>query len=82
MPRVLIIGWIDIEVEASDDKGVTKVEFYIDDVLKHTDYDAPYNWTWNEKTFFRHAIKVTAYDAEGAKASDSIMVRIFNFQRG
>ena len=50
------------------------VEFYIDDVLKANITSEPYSWTWTDKTFGRHTIKVVAYDDEGNSASDEIKV--------
>ncbi len=70
----IIIGKIDIEVIAT---GVSKVEFYIDDKLKFTDYDKPYKWQWNEFSFGRHTIKVIGYGKN--IAADEIKVWIFNW---
>jgi len=75
--KSLIIGSIDIEVNATDDLlGVDKVEIYIDNKLKTTDTSEPYSWTWDERTpfRFRHMIKVIAYDVAGNNASDEITV--------
>jgi hypothetical protein len=72
----LIVGKIDIEVNASAHQEIDRVEFYIDDKLKYNDTAEPYNWTWDERTplRFRHTIKVTAYDAARNKAGDEIDV--------
>jgi len=70
----LVIGKIGVEVNASAQKGVDRVEFYIDNELKHNDTTAPYNWTWDKRAFFRYTIKVIAYDAAGNSASDEITV--------
>jgi parallel beta-helix repeat protein len=75
----LVIGFIDIEVEASDDQtGINRVEFYIDDTLKSTDAIPPYSWTWSETAFGRHTIEVIAYDNAGNSAVDEIVVIISN----
>ena len=58
----LIIGNIDIKVNASDPSGVDRVEFYIDGQLMETVTTAPYNWTWSKNAFFKHTIKVSAFD--------------------
>jgi len=81
MPGVIIIGTIDIEASVLDDGGISMVKFYIDDQPRYTDYEEPYNWTWNERIFFRHTIKVVAYDIDGNIAEDSIVVRIFNLNK-
>ncbi|HHH80151.1 MAG TPA: hypothetical protein ENL13_04545 [Thermoplasmatales archaeon] len=70
----IVIGSIDVEVDASDNTGVDHVDFYVDDVLRATDDAAPYVWTWSEKTFFRHTIKAVAYDAAGNYGIDEITV--------
>ena len=72
-PKARIIGSITIEAEIEDSwhgpSEAEKVEFYIDGVLKATDTSEPYNWTWDQKTFGRHIIKVVAYDFEGHSVS-------------
>ncbi len=73
----VIIGSIDIAVNASDDlSGMGRVEFYIKDVLKKTVTSAPYIWLWGGITFGLKLcdIKVIAYDNAGNHAYDTIMV--------
>ena len=52
--------------------------FYIDNELKHTAYEEPYKWTWDERAFFRRTIKVIAYDEDGLTDTDTREVLIFN----
>jgi PKD repeat protein len=74
----VIIKKIDIDVNASDDQiGIDKVEFYIDNKLTATDTSPPYSWTWDKRAFFRHTIRVTAYDIAGNNASKEITVLKF-----
>ena len=76
--RTWIIGRINIEVEASDNESdIYSVEFYIDDDLKSTDTDAPYEWLWDENEFFQHAIKVVIYDDAGNYVTKEMIVRKF-----
>ena len=76
--RTRIIGPIDIEINASDDAGIDKIQIYIDNELKTTLTEEPYIWTWNEKKFFiRHKIRVVAYDKLGNSASNEIIVKKF-----
>ncbi|RKX50772.1 MAG: hypothetical protein DRP25_05050 [Thermotoga sp.] len=70
----VIVGEINISVNASDPLGISKVEFYIGNKLKATDTEAPYEWTWDEKSFFIHVIKVVAYDTAGNYATEKLMV--------
>ncbi|MEA2054750.1 MAG: hypothetical protein U9O96_06550 [Candidatus Thermoplasmatota archaeon] len=55
-----------------------KVEFYIDDVLKATDDEEPYEWLWDETVFLKHTLKAVAYDNAGNTAKDEQVVWIFN----
>jgi outer membrane protein assembly factor BamB len=76
--RPFIIGAITIQVEASQEPfGIDRVEFYIDDTLKATDTETPYQYTWNTPAFFKHTIKVTAYDTSGKSTSKSLSVSKF-----
>jgi len=73
-----IIGGITIVADAyQPDFGINRVEFYIDDELKFTDYEEPYEWIWDEQVFFKHQIKVVAVDNIEESTSDSINVRKF-----
>ena len=74
----VILGRITIVADAYDEDGISKVEFYIDDNLKSTDYDKPYSWLWDEKAIGRYEIKVVAYDNGENVAEDKINVIIFN----
>jgi len=77
----IILGQIDIIVNATDSQTeIYRVEFYIDDKLMGTDTAPPYEWTWDNSTFFKHKIKIVAYDDAGNSAQDEQMVWIFNLQ--
>ncbi len=60
-------GIITFSATASDDAGVTKVEFYVDGVLKGADETAPYTMTLDSKTLSNeaHILVAKAYDAAG-----------------
>jgi len=75
----LIIGKITVTANAYDEEGIERVEFYVDDVLKSTDYDEPYSWLWNEFVIGWHEIRVVAYDNSGKEGEDEIDVIIFNW---
>jgi len=70
----IIIGDIDIGVDATDSSGVDRVEFYIDDQQMGTATSAPYTWTWDTIAFFKHTIKVVAIDIFDNGAEDELMV--------
>ena len=74
----IIIGPIDIKVNATDDdSGMNRVEFYIDDTLEETIISKPYTWAWDQTLFFKHTIKVIAYD--NADNSESVELSIWKF---
>jgi hypothetical protein len=58
---------------------VSRVEFYIDDVLKGSFTSDPYNYSWNTKGVkagTTHVILVKAYDEHGNESSATITVVI------
>ena len=78
----IIIGQITIEAEVTD-SSVEKVEFYVDDVLKMTDYTEPFSLLWDETSFGSHTIEVKAYeDAFDSvpEDTDRIEVKCFNLR--
>jgi len=74
----MIIGGIDIKVDAYDEDGIDKVEFYIGKKLKSTDTTEPYTWTWGERAFGFRMMEVKAYDNVGNSNTAIIGVLIFN----
>ena len=74
----IIIGPITVVASAVSLQIIDKIEFYVDDVLKHTENDriswiyTP--WVWDETVFFKHTLKVIAYDRGENIASDEIVV--------
>ena len=77
--NTVIIGKITINVQASDESGIDRVEFYIDNVLVENDTISPYKWTWDKltETKFKHTIKVIAYDETGKSSSATMDVIAF-----
>ena len=67
---------VDVETELLQ---IEKVEFYIDDVLKHTDTSSPYSWDWGTTAYSdgTHTIRAVAYDSRGNN-SDTIQVTVDN----
>ena len=51
----IVIGDITVRAVAF---GSDEVEFYIDDVLKHTDDESPFSWVWDEFAFGKHTINI------------------------
>jgi Zn-dependent metalloprotease len=60
-------GTITFSATASDNVGVTKVEFYVDGTLKGTDTTSPYSMTLDSTTLSNatHTLVAKAYDAAG-----------------
>jgi len=69
-----------ITATASDNVGVTRVEFYDNGVHLGDDTDAPYTFSWNTALYPNgsHSVTVKAYDAAGNVSSDSSTVDITN----
>src|SRR5262249_26315051 len=63
----IVSGTVSVTASATDDAGVTRVEFYLHNVLQATDTASPYSWSWNTTTSAdgAHALTSKAYDAAG-----------------
>jgi PKD repeat protein len=69
----IVFGEITVIAEAYDNQsGMDRVEFWVDSVLKFTDYMWPYEWLWSEKGVFQYTLKAIAYDKAGNSAQDSV----------
>lgn len=66
-----LAGTFNVTANANDDFGVTKVEFYVDKVLRATDTSSPYEFSWNTLDPDHpaydgpHTLQSRAYDAHG-----------------
>ena len=73
----VIFGQKDIEITISNNyTDIQKVEFFVDGILKKTDFTPPFSWTWDERSFlrFRHQLKVIMYDVENNSVIKDIVV--------
>ncbi|RYZ40897.1 MAG: PHB depolymerase family esterase [Myxococcaceae bacterium] len=68
-----VSGTVQVTANASDNVGVTRVEFFIDNALVGTDTTAPYAFSWNSGTATNgnHVLVARAYDAAGNTAASS-----------
>ncbi len=69
-----VTGDATFNIDARDNKGVTKVELYADgDHLKGTDASAPYSIRWDTSTALSgtHTFTAKAYDAAGNEATSA-----------
>jgi hypothetical protein len=79
LKNTIILGKITIRAEVYSINDLDRVEFYIDDVLKNTDMDSPYEWLWDEKAIGNHEVTVVAYGKGENESAEKIEVKIFNF---
>ena len=72
---------IVIEVSTEDDKGISNVEFYIDEIMVLSDTSAPYQYEWDTKIHKNGEVVVYAksYDLSGnSSKSESLALQVFN----
>jgi chitodextrinase len=70
---------IDVEINASDDVSVAKVELYLNDVLREQKTDAPYNFSLIGLLIGSYKIKAIAYDDQGLTAiSNIVSFKVYN----
>lgn len=75
MEQTIIVGAIDLEVDARDyETGVKSVQFFIDGRLRRTVRSRPFTWSWDDSTFGRHTIMVKAADFAGNVETQQITV--------
>ncbi len=77
-----VSGNVTIQAKATDDKGVTLVEFYIDQEKLHPITSPPihFSYTWPTRGYINgsHTIKVIAYDSADQNAAATIKVNVQN----
>ena len=66
-------GTVSVRADAVDDLGVSRVEFYIDGVLRSTDSAQPYVFNWNTPVDVgMRTVTAKAVDLSGNSAIASI----------
>ena len=75
-----IYGTVQVDVSATDDIGISRVEFYVDWTLRETRTAAPYSFTLDSTALYNgtHDLMATAYDRVAQKASSSVSVVVDN----
>ncbi|MBW3538305.1 hypothetical protein KY386_02315 [Candidatus Parcubacteria bacterium] len=74
-------GTVNVSANASDNVGVTKVEFLVDGAVKATDTTSSYGFAWDTKTVANgsHTLSAKAYDAAGnVGTSANVSVNVSN----
>lgn len=71
-------GAVSVSASASDDVGVTKVQFFVDGGLLAEDSSTPFATEWNSDIFDTgvHTVKAIAYDTAGQTATTQVSVTI------
>jgi hypothetical protein len=63
---------VTLTASASDDKAVTRVEFYSGTTLLNTDTASPYSFNWTGVPAGTYSVRAIAYDADGANAASTV----------
>ena len=73
-----VSGSVSLAASASDNVGVSRVEFRVDGALVLSDTTAPYAATWDatSATTGSHTITATAYDAAGNSSVATVSVTV------
>ena len=74
-----VSGTVSIAASASDNTAISKVEFFVNDVLQGTDITAPYSHSWNTVSLARGSYTLTAkaYDtANNVQQSAGVVVTV------
>lgn len=73
-------GLINVEISVLDDKGVNRVEIFLNNELKVILTTSPYIWSWNtlEYNNTQYILKVVAYDTSNQKDEKQILVNVMN----
>lgn len=60
-PATLIIGNITVKAQVNNlTENIDQMKFFLDGQLQHIDEESPYKWEWNQKSFSRHLLNITA----------------------
>ncbi len=77
---IVVSGNQEFNATATDNVGVTKVEFLVDGTIIATDATVPYGITWDTSTVLdgSHTLTVKAFDAGGNQANATRTVTVDN----
>jgi hypothetical protein len=80
-----VSGVVSVQASASDNVGVTKVEFSVDGNLRGTSTSSPYSFSWDTASTSNggHTLSAKAYDAAGnTGTSPAVNVSVSNSSGG
>ncbi len=71
-----------VSVQANDVSNISRIEFYLQDVLVYTVYNMPYQWSWDTTKYPNgdHTITVKAYDTAGNVKTSGTTVTVKNVE--
>lgn len=72
----IICGWSDVALTLSDDKGISRVEYYINDKLVGKEYG--FKWDTTQYRDGKCQLRARVVDNQGQKAEDTILVEVQN----
>ena len=75
-----VSGTISVTGSATDNVGVTNVQFFVDGVLQSSSTAASYSFSWNTAAFTNasHTVTVEAFDPAGNLGKASVTVTVSN----
>jgi subtilisin family serine protease len=68
---VQVMGGVSLQASATDERGIARVEFYVDETLVGSDATAPYYGLWDSRTMANgsHVVTARAIDMSGNKGN-------------
>jgi hypothetical protein len=78
LKSALILGKANVQINPEMEYGIESVEFYVDDELKATDDDTPYEWILDETIFGKRTLKTVAFAKTGKTIERTVQALIFN----
>ena len=76
-----VSGIVNFSANAWDDRGIAKVDLYIDNNLVASDGAAPYSYIWNTSAYTNgtHTLRAIATDVGGLTTDVSVSITVDNF---
>jgi hypothetical protein len=71
-----------VNVQASDVSNISRIEFYLQDVLVYTVTNTPYQWSWDTTEYpnGEYTIRVKAYDTVGHAQTSQTTITVKNVE--
>lgn len=75
----IVSGLISVEADAVDASGISRVEFYVDDVLKRSATATPYKYDWNTDASAEgiYTLRTVAVDLAGRSVAEQRQVEVY-----